>query len=608
LKKSKKVNLLAALCVAIVTFIVYLPALKNGFVSLDDEMYITNNPYITRLNSDFFGWAFSEFYAKNWHPLTWLSHAIDYSIFGLNPFGHHLTNVIIHSTNSMLVVLLSIRLLIYYRAINEFKQLQSTLFKDYTIVVAGTISGLLFGIHPIHVESAAWVAERKDVLCAFFFLLSLLLYLQYAYSRAKGGAVANKLCLADRNYILSLIFFIFAVFSKPMAVTLPVVLLLLDWLPFERFHRQSFKKIIIEKTPFFIISFDLAVNTILAQRADGIKTLSEFPFSWRIINSFHSIIAYIVRFIYPVGLSPFYPFPDEKSLFSLEYTLMIFIVSAITIIFAALFLRGRKVLFVVWIYYLITLLPVLDIVKVGQHAFADRYMYLPSVGFCLLVGIAASILFNGKIIVNNVMTGILRSVYMAWVGAVLIALSIVAQAQIVVWKDSITMWNRVVEVTEATHQTSKYSYFGYFGRGSVFASQKKYEEAVNDLERAVERNPSIPDSYFILGNAYLEQKRYEKAIETYLKGLQIYPYHILIRNFLSLAYIDNENFEDAYKELSIAFKLSPSLFFTYHNMGIYYEKQGKISDACKSYQRALDLNRNYIPTKEKLKNVCVSVQ
>jgi hypothetical protein len=221
-KRTWNTEYYVAAAVALLTLLVYLPALQNEFVDWDDNVYIFDNPYIRSLDMAFFKWAFWGFHAANWHPLTWASHALDYAVWGLNPLGHHLTSISLHALNTFLVVALVTRLLDAYNT----KQNRPAL-NDRMVLIAAATTGLLFGLHPVHVESVAWVSERKDVLCALFFLLSLLSYLSYVSSNTQ------------KTYLLSLGFFVLALLSKPMAVTLPVVLLILDWYPYGRI--RSFK-------------------------------------------------------------------------------------------------------------------------------------------------------------------------------------------------------------------------------------------------------------------------------------------------------------------------------------------------------------------------------
>src|SRR4030042_6349989 len=315
---NKKKLLAVAFLVALITFFVYLPALQNGFVNRDDQMYVYENQHIRYINIEFFKWMFTTFHASNWHPLTWFSHAIDYAIWGLNPLGHHLTSIIFHGLNTFLVVILIIRLMNYaqYKALSpilpngrqagpsieggELHTPSSPLERGLSPVIAGAVTGLLFGLHPLHVESVAWVSERKDVLYAFFFLLSILSYLRYTSLHphphpSRERAIEESLpspCGRGHggggiNYILCLLFFILSLMSKPMAVTLPVVLLILDFYPLGRLEFKSAfisqRKILIEKIPFLILSIASSVVTILAQKAEGgIQPPDFIPFAERV--------------------------------------------------------------------------------------------------------------------------------------------------------------------------------------------------------------------------------------------------------------------------------------------------------------------------------------
>ncbi|MGD0886439.1 MAG: hypothetical protein ABSA46_16485, partial [Thermodesulfovibrionales bacterium] len=216
--------------VSLITFSVYLPALRNVFVSWDDDLYVINNLHIRSLNWAFFKWAFFGFHAINWHPLTWISHAFDYAVWGLNPLGHHLTNNILHAMNTFLVVLLCIKLLEMWKE-RSMPEAASPFLDERRIMIAAGVTGLLFGLHPLHVESVAWVAERKDLLCGLFFLLSISAYVKHVRALVSEPLEEKKAAslFFNRSYLVSLVFFVLALLSKPMAVSLPVVLLLLDW-------------------------------------------------------------------------------------------------------------------------------------------------------------------------------------------------------------------------------------------------------------------------------------------------------------------------------------------------------------------------------------------
>jgi len=268
---------------ALVTFLVYIPALGAGFVNWDDPKYVYENPYITELDAFFFKFAFTSFYFANWHPLTLISYAVDYALWGDRPFGYHLTNNILHSVNTGLVALLAFRL----------TSLSSAKHGSRTVpIAAALISAALFGLHPIHVESAAWISERKDLLCALFLFLAALSYLRYAPS----GRM--------RWYGASLFFFALSLMSKPMAITFPFILLILDFYPLERI-RVALGRILIEKLPFLALSAASAILTMLAQKGEGALTaLGPIPFLMRAAVALRGLAFYIFKTVFPAGLAP----------------------------------------------------------------------------------------------------------------------------------------------------------------------------------------------------------------------------------------------------------------------------------------------------------------
>src|SRR4030042_908983 len=264
---------IAAILIAIVTFLIYLPALQNDFVRWDDQESVYENANIRSINFKFLVWIFG-FHVSNWHPLTWLSHAIDYAIWGLNPMGHHLSSIILHSANTFLLGVLVMYLFLYKSQSRPAIPDIDSKLPAGAVITAG-VTALLFGIHPVHVESVVWIAERKDVLCAFFVLLSLIFYVRYVTAQKRS------------SYLLGIIFFGLALMSKPMAVTLPAILVVLDIYPFQRLNLsdnfKAQKKIFIEKVPFFILSLISTVLTILAQSSRGaIRGSGAFPLDDRI--------------------------------------------------------------------------------------------------------------------------------------------------------------------------------------------------------------------------------------------------------------------------------------------------------------------------------------
>jgi protein O-mannosyl-transferase len=320
-KTTINVKYYLASAAALATLILYLPALRNAFVGVwDDDAYIAKNVAIRSMNLTFFRWAFFDFHAGNWHPLTWISHAVDYALWGPNPLGHHLTNIMLHAANTAIVVLLTLKMLEIVA--ERTRQNTSTIFlTDQMILIVAGVTGLLFGLHPIHVESVAWATERKDLLCALFFLLSVTMYtssVRTACHEAPQDESVSR--LFHKRYLITLGFFILALLSKPMAVTLPVVLLVLDWYPLNRIRSlKSLRAASLEKIPLLALSLAASMLTILAARAEeAIRSLEFAPLSSRVLVASRSIVAYLGKMLLPMPLSPLYPYPKDVSLFSLE--------------------------------------------------------------------------------------------------------------------------------------------------------------------------------------------------------------------------------------------------------------------------------------------------
>jgi hypothetical protein len=434
-----------AASVALTTGIVYLSSLANSFVDWDDFLYIVDNPHIRSLDGSFFRWAFFEFYSANWHPLTWLSHGLDYAFWGLNPLGHHLTNVILHSLNTFLVVALVMRL-IEGNTIRrptpptragdsgegEGENPSHTSHNARFTLIAAGVTGLLFGLHPLHVESVAWVSERKDLLCALFALLSLTMYTTYATHKTY------------RPYLLSFMFFALALLSKPMAVSLPVVFLILDWFPFGRCGSlRDLRRVFPEKLPFIVLSIASSIVTVFAQKAGStIVPVEAVPLSLRASVACRSLCVYLEKMLFPVNLSPFYPYPERTSFFSPLSLLPVLLIVAVTIVFTVR-AKHQKILLAVWCYYLITLFPVLGILQVGAQARADRYTYLPSLAPFLLAGLAAAWgIEKAALAARGPLGRLALPMIMSFVLATLAYLTV---GEIHIWRNSYTLWNYVVE-------------------------------------------------------------------------------------------------------------------------------------------------------------------
>jgi len=491
-----------AIALVLTIFFFYHEALNNELLNWDTKAYIIDNPQIQSLTWEHLKWMFTAFYVANWHPLTWLSHAIDYALYGLNPWGHHLTSLIFHSLNTLLVFTLALVIL-------KFPPNQ-------TLVAAG-LAALLFGIHPQHVESVVWVAERKDVLCLFFTLLTLLTY-----------------CTIRRH---TLLFFTLALLTKPMAVTIPFLLLLLDVYPLQRTslttpnQAEPYRKLLLEKIPFLLLAVISSVITLFAQAA-AIASANEVNFSLRLLNAANSLIFYLSKFIFPVLLSPFYPFPSQLSWYPVLAGLLITFVSGY------LWTKNQPYWLISWLFYIISLLPVIGLIQVGSQAAADRYAYLPTLPFYLLIGVYASH----------------RLVRVSLLMVISVLLGYMTYQQIFIWRNDVTLWQQVVL---------------YY--------------------------PDSPETHHRLGNAYQRVGDYEKAIAHYLL-IQ----NMNVRGNsqqLALTYLKMHKLPEALKIYQTMLKqpinLGEELDEVYYNIGWIYYQQHRLAEARQFIAKALRVNPHH---------------
>jgi len=503
-----------AASVSIITFLVYIPCLKNGFVYWDDNVYILENVHIRSLSSDLFQWAFFDFYASNWHPLTWISHAVDYAIWGLNPLGHHLSSLILHAANTFLLVLLVVALMDAYRERTPGSA-QSPVLSEWNVLSAAAVTGLLFGLHPIHVESVVWAAERKDLLCALFFLLSILTYVR---QRQAGGDRADHAMtaavFARKYHLVPLCFFLFALMSKPMAVTLPFVLLLLDWFPLNRIRSaQTFWRSCAEKLPFIALSGASSLVTILAQRTGAAIWEQAPPIFIRVPVAFESLLAYLGKIVLPLDLLPFYPYPLGASIFSLHYATAAVVVVAITL--ASLMTAAKQRLWTtVWFYFGVTLLPVLGIVQVGGQSMADRYAYLPSIGPFLIMGIGVA--WGQTRLSSGKENALLRHAALALLIPVFVCLSYLTVEQTRRWKDDLTLWTYVID------KESTKVLIAYYNRGLAYARTGRIPEAIEDFNTVIALNyQEDSKAYINRGLAYYQVGQTEPAIADLRKACEL---------------------------------------------------------------------------------------
>ncbi|HLC18824.1 MAG TPA: tetratricopeptide repeat protein [Thermodesulfobacteriota bacterium] len=551
---------LLAFCLlpALAAFLVYLPALGNGFVNWDDPVYVYENLGIRSFDLEY---IFTETVAANWHPLTVLSHTIDYALWGLNPRGHHLTSVIIHSINTALVFILAFMLV-------EASGLKDRRPCGRMALTVAFVSALLFGLHPLHVESVAWVSERKDVLSGLFYLLSLILYLGYA-----GGEQKRTVC-----YAASLFIFVLALMSKPMAVSLPLTLLILDFHPLDRLKAPTIKRALVEKIPFFAFAAMLSLTTLFTQKV----AMSRFLLTERVNLAVRSYVFYIYKTLLPVDLLPVYPRPSEPTFLSVEFLGSLVILLAITV-FCVLMARRKKLFLSVWLYFVLTLAPVIGIIQVGFQAAADRYMYLPSLGPFMLVGIGAGFFVQRSAAKTPLyVTAVLTII-------VSVVLSLLTVSQTGIWKDSFTLWH--YEISRTENRTDAYVPAGvvYYNLALAYDSVGDFRKAINYYDITVKKDPKHAKAYMNRGIAYGELGMLGAAIDDLNRAVELDPGNAKAFLNRGAALLTLKRYEAAKEDFSRAVVLDPENAIAYFNLGLAHYELGETKPAVMNMQRARTL-------------------
>jgi len=573
-----KINLLvvlASLVVMAAAVVVYFPALSNGFV-WDDHFTVFGNRHIQTLGAPSITWMFTESLNGNWIPLNWLSHALVYRLAGLDPMPHHLANVVLHSLNALLAFLLFLAILRRVRSAGAESGNPAVVDREaraagFGDILAAALGALFFAMHPLHAESVAWVTERKDIGCAFFFLLCLLAYLRYASAQEKKVS----------RWLLCLGLFVLALLFKPMAVTLPLVLLILDWWPLGRLQRPL-GLVLLEKVPFFLVSIAAGIIAILSQNT-GVLTLERVPLAFRISNAFHSIFFYMAKMVVPLDLAPLYPIVEpEATAFSSKHIGSAVLVLAITVALLVWGLRRRRYLTAAWAFYIVTLGPVLGILQVGVQAAADRYTYLPGLSLALALG-AGVVALQGRL---ERLAPFFRKAKPVLVifGCGLVWLGCLCFSQAKVWKDSVTLWE---------HQTELHpnvSHLAYLNLATAYRTAGRIDESIDTYRKAMEISRPHPRAHNGLGCALLAKGRLDEAIREFEQAIAKEPdYSEPYRN-LWFAYDEQGRHDEALTTVTKAVELNPEYAEAYSNLGLSYQKMDRLGDAEAAFRRAMQLD------------------
>ncbi|MGA3017377.1 MAG: tetratricopeptide repeat protein [Bryobacteraceae bacterium] len=543
----------------VATFAVYAQVRHFDFVNFDDPEYVTSNPHVrTGITPANVAWAFTSGEAANWFPLTRLSHMLDYQMFGLRSGWHHLTNVLLHA----------LAVLLLFAFLNR-----STGSRWRSAWVA-----LVFALHPLHVESVAWVAERKDSLSAFFGLLALWSYVRYVERPA------------PRRYLLVVLAFGLGLMAKPMLVTLPLVMLLVDVWPLGRVTDRSWSRIwplLREKIPFFAMAAAAAGATYLVQQASGAVRSSEaFPLALRVENALVSYIIYIAKMFWPVRLAVFYPYPSAVPAWQAAAAALAIAAISILVLRSV---RNRPYLAVGWLWYLGTLVPVIGLIQVGAQARADRYTYLPMVGLSIMLVWGLPEVLKSKVAIFGAIVACL-------------ACAVLCEAQIQYWRNSETLFRHALDVTSS-------NYLAHHNLGVAFADEGRFPEAIKQYQAALQIEPNAANVQTDYGNALAKSGRIPEAIEHYEAALRVLPDSPITHNDLANALAATPGSEpEAIAEYQTALRLKADYEEARKNlaqvqsnaaemqysMGVDLAKSRKPEAAIPHFEEALRLKPDYV--------------
>ena len=531
---------LAVLILVAATFAVYASVTRNGFVDFDDEKYIvTNRRVAAGPTGESLRWAFGTTALGYWHPVTWISHMIDCRMYGLNPAGHHLTSLLIHAANALLL----------------FGLLDATTgARGPSFFVA-----LLFAIHPLNVESVAWASERKNVLSTLFWLLTLWAYT--AYTRAPSGA----------RYLGVAAVFVLGLMTKPMVVTLPAVLLLFDYWPLGRLgHGTGWRRLVLEKVPLLVLSLASSAITFLAQRALG--SVGSVPFLLRVENAVVNYAAYLFDLAWPTRLAPFYPYP--ASLPVTRVALAAVLLLGVTVVVAV---RAKKspYLPVGWLWYLGTLVPVIGLVQVGRQSRADRYAYLPLIGIFIMIAWAAAE-WAGASRARRAAAAVAAT-------AVATALAFQCFVQVGYWRDSERLFSHALDVTSG-------NYIAHANLGTALAKRGDVQGALWHLSRAVEIDPTYRQSYDNLATALVDSGRPAEAISLLAQLVPSQPDDATGHTSWAAALEDVGRPAEAVEHYRRAIEIDPEYIAAYENLGVLLARRGRFEEALPLLRRALSLD------------------
>ncbi len=554
--KQNPLRMLICLVLAVATAALYWPLRHHGFVSLDDASYITDNPHVNEgLSWPGIAWAFRSGYAVNWHPLTWISHMLDCQLYGVSPAGHHLTNLLFHIANTLLLFL-------------WLNQITGAQWRSAFVAA-------LFAWHPVHVESVAWAAERKDVLSAFFWMLTLIAYTRYAHRVTQTNSATPPVTRhPSLVYFLALFFFACGLMSKPMVVTLPFVLLLLDFWPLERFNRSTIRSLLQEKLPFFALAAAGSAVTYFAQKSGGAVWSAGLPLPLRLANAGVSYLRYLAKAFWPVDLAIVYPYPHHWPAALVAAAMLVLVFCSGLFLWRA---RQNPYWLVGWLWFLGTLVPAIGLVQVGPQSMADRFTYLPAIGLFIAVAWGLNDLANFR-------PGWRPVIVLAGMAA-LAGCLMVARIQLSYWQNNLTLLRHASAVT-----TDNYVVDNFLGRALDDAG--KNDESLPLYEAAVRIEPHYAQAQFNLGMARLNRRQLDEACVHLAEVVRLVPEDAGAHYYLGTALLENDRLNEAIDQFNAAILINPDLTAAHSQLGLTLIKQGKTVEAILHFGRVVRLQPN----------------
>jgi tetratricopeptide (TPR) repeat protein len=554
----------------------FLPSMDNGFVDYDDSLFVTGNTQVQGgLTWHNVIWAFRNQVAANWHPLTTLSHMLDCQLYGLKPWGHHLTNVLLHAVNTVLLFLV-------------FRRMTGACWRCAALAA-------LFALHPLRVESVTWISERKDVLSTAFWLLAVWAYVRFVEERRAEGARAK------RFYGLVLLFFSLGLMSKPMLVTLPFVLLLLDYWPLERNAECGmrnaepgaggtfrgwilpWRKLVWEKAPLFALAaVASAIAFAVQESARNIRTTSLLPLATRVGNALVSYCRYLGTLSWPVDLSPFYPYPAGWGVATVLLAGLALL--GISVLVVALG-RRRRYLPTGWFWFVGTLVPVIGLVQIGRQSMADHYTYIPTIGVLLALVWGAHELTARWRYQAVALSVVAVAAALACIG--------VTRQQIGHWKDDETLWRHALAVT-------KNNGLAHYNLGFALARKEVFDEAIRHYEEAIRIDPGRDDAHSGLAYALVRKHRFADAIKEYEEALRLNPGDAAAHNSLGSLLAGQGRLEEAIQHFNEALRLHPDFLEAHYDLGLALASRGNYREAAAQFPEVIRLNLDHVGARQKL--------